>query len=165
MKKQEEEKFEAPKISDDEIKDFERELGNYQQSNLFSLAEGRESGFYGLSLKNQKDFSGYVLNDLLGAVHFSVVKYCLDNEIIRRRKNGSFGWLVALEDYKDRYSEYTRILDCSYKYFMPKWEGLRDLKRRRLYAKDQESESLGMPYRDRIRKILDENKLYEKKNE
>ena len=152
MRKQQQ-KFEVAKLTDEEIKEFERELEDYKGTTLFD----NSLEYYGCPLKNQKDFSGYVLNPVLDGVHWSVVKYCLDKGIIKRYKDGRFTWLIALEDSKD----FTRILDCPYKEFMPKWKGLQDLKQRRLYAKDCENEGLGFPFRERINRILDNFKLPE----
>jgi len=149
------------KLTDDDIKNFEKELEDFKQSTLFEGAEGnQELSFYGRPLRNQTDFNGYVVNDSLGACHYSVVAYCLKNGIVKRHANGDFVWLVAYEDSFNEKGQKDglRLLDCPYKTFIEKWKGLKDLKDRRHFAEDKESEGLGFGEKDRIRKILDEQK-------
>ncbi len=144
------EEFKKPELTDDEIKEFERELGNYQ---LTAEIENPLE-FYGQPF-DQFKFNGYVINDILGGVHWSVVDYCLKNKIIGRHRDGS--WFVVAEIY-EKGKQDGQCITKAYNEFMEKWRGLENLKGRRLYARDMENESFGGGRNERIRKIIEDGR-------
>ncbi len=137
FKKQTTEPIERLQIPDEEVKRFEKELEDYREQNSQSLMGDKwKLSFYGHPLPDQSKFSGWVMNELLGGVHWSVVKYCLEKGVIRRSKNGIFSFIIIFtNEKKGEIDQY-----CAYKQFIPKWLALRDLKIRRNHAQEQERE-------------------------
>lgn len=147
-----EEEIKKPELSDEEIKIFEKELENYRLT--AELDNSLE--FYGRPLKNQEEFEGYVVNDILGGVHWSLVDYCWKNKIIV--KNRQKKWCVAA-DYVERQFNGGGICKTkAYNEFIEKWQGLEKLKERRLYANDMENERFGGDYSQRVRGLLEKTR-------
>jgi len=152
MKKQQEEfKIIKAELTDEEIKEFEKELERYK----LSVVLENPLDYFGVPLRNQDKFPGFINNQILGGVHWSVVNYCLENKIIGKNRFGS--WFVAAEVYERKPGG--RCETNAYNRFIEKWRGLNDLKNRRLYAADIETERFGGERLERIRKILENKKF------
>jgi len=138
-------------LTNDEIKEFEKELENYKNN----LILPKELSFYGNPFLNQEKFNGYVANDILGGVHWSIIHYCLKNQIIGKSKAGN--WFVVAEFIPSFYvqSGTETAKTKAFEDFMFKWRALKKLKDMRLYAKDKENESFGIY---RIQKIIKEGR-------
>lgn len=132
-KQQEIEKIIRPELTDDEIKEFERELEDYKQSATLD----KDLSFYGYPIKDQEQFNGYVCNDILGGVHWSVIDYCRKNKILGRYKDGR--WFIMAEVYEKWGGG--KCATTAYNYFLERWCGLKNLKERRRYAKEKEAEA------------------------
>ncbi len=118
-------------MTDEEVKEFERELEGYESQHLTN-----ELRFYGEPL-NEEKFPGVVMNEILGGVHWSVVAYALEKGAIGK---GPKGWFVNAEILEKRQGG--RCETKVYNYFMFKYKALQNLRERRRFAKKKESESL-----------------------
>lgn len=94
----------------------------------------RPLAHYGSPL-NQETFPGYVLNELLGGVHWSLVEWALKESIIARREKPYLSWAIV-----NRGS--VQIVDMSpYDDLRAKLDALSNLEGRRKYAKRKDLEA------------------------
>lgn len=75
-----------------------------------------------------------VNNNILGLVHFGIVKYCEEKQILIH-SGEMYGWSIF--DHGADKAVITPYIE-----FNRKFEAVRDLRRRRLYAKEKEAEEL-----------------------
>mgnify|MGYP001558605055 CR=1 FL=1 len=125
-----------PELTRDEVREFERELEDWKLSAVMS----NPLEYYGRPLKDQEKFNGFVISEVIGGVHWSVVDYAQKNHCIGKRKNG---WVVITEGRepigdKGEMWFVTRAYDA----FIRKWKALDDLKNKRAYAEKQGLEEL-----------------------
>ena len=92
--------------------------------------------FYGRLLNDQQKFPGLVTNSLLGGVHWTVVKYALDNEMIRRGTKPYVHWAI-LDHGTERRVDISLFID-----FDAKLRALGDLQARRNYAQKMSAQEL-----------------------
>ena len=126
----------------EEIREFEKELENYRQQ----VKLERPIEFYGYPSKIKK---GYVFNEILGACHWSVVQYCIDNRILDRRGDR---WVLIgqMEIRKINRNETKEVLiPVNYFEFKPKWDGLQKLNRQENYARLEDGQDI-----DEVEKAL-----------
>lgn len=90
--------------------------------------------FYGHPLKDQSKYPGIVLNELLGGVHWTLVRWALDNQVISRRDGQHVSWAIVSHGGGDR------IDTAPYNELKRKMDGLTELKSRRRYAEGKELE-------------------------
>ena len=133
------EKEPITEITDIEIKVFEKEL---EEHRCIAALSGRELSYYGIPFSDftPKEkigkFVGLVKNEILGGVHWSVVDYCFKKGVLGKDKVGM--WYVIAEVLEKRQNG--ACVTKAYDEFMRKWSGLKDLKNRRVYAKQMEDE-------------------------
>lgn len=128
----------------DVIKDLEKEIEGAMD---FELKE--DLIFYGKPIKvipafNKKPeiklSSGYVKNEILGLVHWSLVEYCLKNNIIKRKEIGNkVIWEIVYPDYKQ---------------YEDKRNALNELKGRREFMNKEETDSLTEDKDEAIKQML-----------
>lgn len=110
------------KLTDSNIKDFEKELEDYKTTHV--LEQSIE--YYGKpNIYNTK----LVLNPIIGGCESHVVSYCLDNGIIKKVGNN---WFVVAEEMDDRAGGICKTV--AFNSFWEKWNGLQNLKMRRHFA-------------------------------
>lgn len=85
--------------------------------------------YYGHPFKNER-YIGWVTNELLGGVHWTIVEYALKNNLIARLKSGA--WAVVAFGVEP---EYDFVL---YDDFRAKLNALGDLRGRREYAQSNQ---------------------------
>ena len=79
--------------------------------------------------------NGYLVsNNILGRVHFGIVKYCEENRILVH--TGTL-YMWAVLNHSDQEAVVTPFVD-----FMKKWEAVQDLRSRREFARKKELESI-----------------------
>lgn len=112
------------------IKDFERwttEIqGNYQLE--------CDLDYYGFPLEQEK-FPGVVLNDILGGVHWTLVRWAMDSKIISRKGEKTVSWGIVASGFGN-----TLMMDA-YRALRRNLDGLTELRGRRRYAETKEMES------------------------
>lgn len=142
FKKKEDTGFQPVQITDEQAKAFERQLETYKLSAI------RDHGieYYGRPIPGSADMVG---NEIIGAAHWSVVKYCLENKIIGRREGS---WYVVAEVLENRPGG--RCETAAYDRFIALWKALYDLRSRRLYIQDKNDESFGGGRIERIKMAM-----------
>jgi len=70
-----------------EIKNFEAECRRLPRQANFNL--------YGRPFKDQTKYQGFVINELMGFAHWSVIQYGMNIRVIRKKYGGE--WCITLE--------------------------------------------------------------------
>ncbi len=123
---QQQEKTQIFEITEEEVKEFEQELESYKVSAIMD----KSLDYYGWPLKKQDLFPGYIVNSILNGVHWSVIKYCLENQIIGRR-DWNESWFIVAEVLQTHINGNNDVRIEAWSNFKQKWEGLKKLKYKR----------------------------------
>lgn len=120
------------------ILDFERFCEDLKaNASLVNLLD-----YYGYPIKNQEKFPGCVNNEILGAVHWSLVQWALDEKIISRRENMGVNWAILASI--SGYGEHQEMDVGRYADLDSKLKAIDKLQDRRIYAQKKEQESLNL---------------------
>lgn len=126
----------------EEVKKFERFLEDLKGE----IQKLQPIEYYGYPMKK---LDGWVLNQLLGGVHWTVVAYALRERIISRRDvGGMIYWAIVNQSPFDRSTDISPYLELR-----AKLQALSDLRSRRQYAQDKENEGLAAQVDGEIQKL------------
>jgi hypothetical protein len=118
------------------IRAFEKWMEDIrQESELEKRPLAHPLSFYGSPLPDQQKFPGIVMNELLGGVHWTLVRWAIENNVIRRREGAGVRWAIVGHGSGEN-------LDMSaYHELKRKLEGLLELRGRRSFAEKKEAEA------------------------
>ena len=132
-RKQIQENLIRPELTNEEIQEFGQRLENWKLSAVMDCP----LEYYGRPLNDQMKFNGFVINEIIGGVHWSVVDYAQKNNCIGKKNNGWFVVAEVLEKWQNGI-----VTTEAYTFFMRHLLALSNLKNKRSYAEKKNLEGL-----------------------